>query len=345
MRTLVVLVSGLAALSGAAEPGRAAALAAQGLPTGLRILIIEGEAAVNVVQQKTAVAPIIEVRDRNDQPVAGAVVRFAVSNGRATFSGARTLTATTNAVGRAVATGLTPTGSGALQISASAVFQGQTAVATIVQTNVMTAAEVAGAATASGAGSSATGAGGSAGGGRGVSGTTLGVVAGAATAGTVVAARELGAESSSTPHLYVGQFSGSESLSFSGDFCRTEQLTGTLRMDLRIENDTVTGSASINDGAITTTAASSGCSAFLNRPDGFGLQQAQVTGTPGSITFSQAQTNVVPPSPLDPQGTTNSHEYTFAGSLSGDTITGTIAHRRVIDGLVAGTTTFQVTLQ
>src|SRR6185503_18264073 len=113
---------------------------------------LQGEDAVNVIQQRTATTPIVEVRDRNDQPVAGAVVRFAVRSGRASFSGARTLTVTTNAAGRAAVTSLTPTGSGALQISATAAFQGQTAVVTIAQTNVMTAAQAAAAASAGGAG-------------------------------------------------------------------------------------------------------------------------------------------------------------------------------------------------
>ena len=110
----------------------------------LKIVVIAGEGAVNIIQQKTAVAPIIEVRDRNDQPVAGAVVRFAIQGGRASFNGARVLSVTTDVAGRAAASGLTPTASGALQISASAAFQGQTAVVAIAQTNVMTAAEAAG---------------------------------------------------------------------------------------------------------------------------------------------------------------------------------------------------------
>src|SRR5690348_14430695 len=71
--------------------------------SALKIVVIEGEGAVNIVQQKTAVAPVIEVRDRNDQPVAGATVNFVVRAGRATFSGARTLSVTTNAAGRAAA--------------------------------------------------------------------------------------------------------------------------------------------------------------------------------------------------------------------------------------------------
>src|SRR5262245_55054002 len=107
---------------------------------GLKIVVIEGEDAVNVVRQRTALAPVVEVRDRNNQPVAGAIVRFAINSGRASFPGGRTLVVTTNAAGRAAAAGLTPTGTGALQIAASASLQGQTAAITILQTNVMTAA-------------------------------------------------------------------------------------------------------------------------------------------------------------------------------------------------------------
>ena len=159
----------------------------------LRIVVIEGEGAVNIIQQKTAVSPLIEVRDRNDQPVAGAIVNFVVRNGRATFSGARTISVTTNAAGRAVATGFAPSGSGALQIGATATFQGQTAAAvTIAQTNVMTAAEAAAVSSASAsAGGGSGGAGGSAGGGGaggggGMSATTIGIVGGAVAAGAIV---------------------------------------------------------------------------------------------------------------------------------------------------------------
>jgi hypothetical protein len=78
---------------------------------------------------------------------------------------------TTNVAGRAVATGLTPTGSRALQLSASAAFPGQTAVATIAQTNVMTLAQAgaAGAGAGGGGGSTAGGAGGAGAGGGGLS--------------------------------------------------------------------------------------------------------------------------------------------------------------------------------
>jgi hypothetical protein len=92
----------------------------------LKIVIVEGEDAVNIVQQKTAVRS----RHRGTRPERSTGRRC----GRALrdperprqLRGARTLTVTTNAVGRAAVTSLTPTGSGALQISATAAFQGQT---------------------------------------------------------------------------------------------------------------------------------------------------------------------------------------------------------------------------
>src|SRR5262245_9489366 len=72
-------------------------VAAQTAPAGgLRIVVIAGEDAINIVQQKTAVAPVVEVRDRNDHPMAGVIVRFAIRHGKATFGGARELTVTTN---------------------------------------------------------------------------------------------------------------------------------------------------------------------------------------------------------------------------------------------------------
>jgi hypothetical protein len=40
----------------------------------LRIGVVAGEGAVNIIQQKTAVAPIVAVRDRNNLPVSGATV-------------------------------------------------------------------------------------------------------------------------------------------------------------------------------------------------------------------------------------------------------------------------------
>jgi hypothetical protein len=92
------------------EAARARTAATAQTAPALRIVVLAGEDAVNIVQQRTAVAPVVEVRDRNDQPVGGAVVTFAIRSGSATFDGASTLTVTTSAAGRAAAAGLTPTG-------------------------------------------------------------------------------------------------------------------------------------------------------------------------------------------------------------------------------------------
>ncbi len=128
----------------------------------LRIVVIEGEGAVNIIQQKTATAPVVEVRDRNNLPVPGVIVAFTVGGGKsATFAGgAQTLTVTTNLAGRAAASALTPLSGGPMQIQVTATFQGQSAAAVISQTNVMTAAQAAAAAdsaTKSASGSSGSG--------------------------------------------------------------------------------------------------------------------------------------------------------------------------------------------
>ena len=168
MRVLALL----AVLSASLDPS--------GQPGGLRIVVIEGEGAVNIIQQKTAVAPLVEVRDRNNLPVPGAVVTFTIEGGTnaAVAGGAQTVTVTTNAAGRAAMTAINPVGSGTFQIHVQAAFQGQTAAATIAQTNVLIAGQAAGVAA------------GAAGGGLGV-GAIAGIVGGIG-AGAVLAVTAAG---------------------------------------------------------------------------------------------------------------------------------------------------------
>jgi hypothetical protein len=119
-------------------------LAAAAQSSGLRILVVEGEDAVNIIQQKTAVAPVVEVRDRNDLPVSGASVVFLIGGKGARFAGNATrLQVATDASGRATASGLEAVGKGAVRIQVQASYEGQTAGATITQTNVATAADAA----------------------------------------------------------------------------------------------------------------------------------------------------------------------------------------------------------
>jgi hypothetical protein len=166
----------------------------------LKIAVVAGEGAVNIIQQKTAVAPIVEVRDRNNLPVAGAAVTFSISGSGGSFGAGSTLTVVTNAAGQATAAGLTPTAAGALQINVTAAMQGQMATAVITQTNFATAQAAAaaagtsgGAAGGGGGASGASTAGAGAAGGGGMSATTLGIIGGVAAAGGVGAAYATGA--------------------------------------------------------------------------------------------------------------------------------------------------------
>lgn len=177
----------------AAASVASAALVGQQPSGSLRIVVIAGEGAVNIIQQKTAVAPVVEVRDRNNLPVPGATVTFSIGGKGASFvGGMSTLTATTNAAGQATAAGLTPTAAGAVQVNVTAAFQGQLATAAITQTNFATAAQAAAAASGGGGASgSGAAAGAGAGTGGGISATTIGII-GAAAAGGAVAAVQTG---------------------------------------------------------------------------------------------------------------------------------------------------------
>ncbi len=165
----------------------------QSQPPGLHLVIVEGEGAINNIQQRTAREPIVEVLDRNNRPVAGATVSFLVpeSGASGTFStGSNLLEVITNAQGRAVAAGFQPNAvSGPFQMNVTASFQGQTATATISQTNALTTAGAAsGGGGSAGAGGAAGTTAGAAGGlSAGAIGAIIGGIAAAATVGAVAA--------------------------------------------------------------------------------------------------------------------------------------------------------------
>lgn len=304
-------------------------------PSSLRIVVVEGEDAVNIVQQRSAVAPVVEVRDRNNQPVAGVAVRFAITRGRATFNGARVISVATNTAGRATAAGLTPTGAGTLQISATAALQGQTAAATIVQTNVMTAAQAAAASGSAGAsgvsgGSSAAGGGSATGGG--LSATTLGIVGGAAAAGTLVAVKALQAETA-----YRGSYSGVMVWrSGPNQTCSHQsRISGPVEIALQVADDgSVTGSADTKGG--TNNSQLENLSSTCPNPPVLGVVSdyywrgnSSVTGATGNFTFHGE---------LGP-GFTINWIFDFTGSLNGNVITGTLIHSwvNVATGFTQGT--------
>ena len=266
----------------------------------LKIVVLEGEGAVNILQQKTAVAPVVEVRDRNDQPVAGALVRFAIRSGRATFSGARTISVTTDAGGRAIAAGFAPTGTGGLQIGATVAFQGQTAAATIAQTTVTTAAQAAAASSAAGAG---------AGGGGGVSATTVGVIAGAVAGGVAVGVKALGGGTT-----FRGDYSGQIVMTSTNALGCTfvETLTGSVTITLD-DPGSATGTAEVKEQHTITAGNCGNIGGGANDE-----ARGPLSGTPGSLTFDLQKTN-----PLS-GGNNRIKPWSFVGQLNGNEITGVL---------------------
>jgi hypothetical protein len=334
----------------------------------LQIVVIEGEDAVNVIQQKTAVAPVVEVRDANGQPVAGAVVKFAVTRGQATFRGAKTISVVTNAAGRANALGFAPTGAGSLQMSATATWQAATATTTISQTTVLTSAAVttsgagagasgaagggggtaggaaggAGAAGGGGGGASAAGAGAAgAGTGGGISATTIAVVAGAAAGGVVATKKVIDAVGGTE---YRGRVAGAlvETLNFTSPvFTCTNTYTtdATLVLQLDESNGTVSGKAEING---TQGITSGTCGTPGGTPE-IPWDNQPITGTASSISVKFSHSAVI----SGQINNTSTSTGTFSGSLNGDTITGTLVWTQTdvattLNG--SGSTTIAVTL-
>jgi hypothetical protein len=295
-----------------------------------KIVVLAGEDSVNVIQQKTAVAPLVEVRDRNNNPVSGAVVTFAVQGGKAAAfqGGATTITVATNAAGQAAAAGLTPLTAGAVNISVEAAIQGQIVTAAITQVNVMTAAEAAAAAAGSGsaAGSTSAAGGGAAGGGGGISGTTVGIVGGVAAAGAVAATQaggsgETAAPARQPPSVFRGPFSMNVTLVFGASCTRQETYAGTLTVTLESTSPAVTGKGEFGPGLGTGTVTASTCPQPVGPiGNGWSMPSGPVTGTESSIVFSSS--DVV--RTLDNNGDTYARSFTFTGALSGGVINGQI---------------------
>lgn len=121
-----------------------AVLNAQQATPDLQILVIGGEGSINNVKQRTAREPIVEVRDRNNRPVAGAVVLFEAPRSGASGSftgGSSSLRVTTDAQGRAVGQGFRPnTAQGNFQITVTATAGAATATTVIHMQNAGAAA-------------------------------------------------------------------------------------------------------------------------------------------------------------------------------------------------------------
>ena len=254
---LTVLATGLLGLS--------IVNAAQDLDE-LRITVLKGEDSVNIIAQGTAVPTLVEVRDRNNLPVAGASVVFLLQGTTATLNaGLSQVALTTNALGQAAVT-VNPLTSGAVNLTVNAAFQGQTATAAIVQTNFATAAQAAaaGAGTTGGTGggggtAAAGGAGGGAGGGLGA-GAIIGIVGAGVGAAVGVAV----ATTQEEPCTFSVSFAP-------GDFSAVHGDGATVYVDVRAEP--------VDCSSSEWTATSD--SAFISVSPGSGFGDGSVTVTIG----------------------------------------------------------------
>ena len=105
----------------------------------LRIVVVEGDGAINNIRTHMTHDPVVEVRNEQDGVVAGASVTFQSPSTGASADfgdGARSFVTQTDAEGRAAAHGLRPNSTtGPYEIRVTASFNRQTASAVITQTN------------------------------------------------------------------------------------------------------------------------------------------------------------------------------------------------------------------
>lgn len=114
MSALLSLLLALPGMAWAQQPQEtpAAAPAAQAPPpTSIKLMVVQGEGAINNIEKRVVTEPIVEVRDQENRPVAGAEVVFTTPprGPSATFFGAsRTYSVKSDESGRARGTGLSP---------------------------------------------------------------------------------------------------------------------------------------------------------------------------------------------------------------------------------------------
>jgi hypothetical protein len=130
-------------------PGFHRSLQAQeGESPKLRIVILEGDGAINNIRQRTAREPIVRIEDENRKPVAGALVTFTLPDhgaGAVFPDGSKSLMTYSDPKGQAKARGLKPNSiEGQFQISITATFRGAVSKLAIGQTNAMATTAVVG---------------------------------------------------------------------------------------------------------------------------------------------------------------------------------------------------------
>lgn len=112
----------------------------------LKVVVVEGEGAINNIRDHSAKAPVVRVENDDAQPVSGVTVTFVLPDmGASGYFENRgtTYTTTTDENGAAVARGLRPNNvAGRFQIHVRASTAGRSATAVITQINAVPAAAV-----------------------------------------------------------------------------------------------------------------------------------------------------------------------------------------------------------
>jgi hypothetical protein len=109
-------------------------------PSRLNLVIVDGEGAINNVNQRADHDPVVRVEDENGKPIPGAAVVFTLPTDGSSGefgNGERNLTVTTDAQGRAAAQGLKANNvPGRVLVHVNASYRGLTARINITQFNM-----------------------------------------------------------------------------------------------------------------------------------------------------------------------------------------------------------------
>jgi hypothetical protein len=163
----------------------------------LRLVVVEGEGAINNIKRRTAREVIVQVEDENHKPIGGATVSLLLPSsgpGGQFSGGGLSQTLTSDPTGRVRFSFRPNNVAGQFQANVTASYQGVTATTAVVQSNALS---IAAGAAAGGA------AAGGAGGGIGL-GTTIAIV-GAAIAAAAVTVVKVTGNDPDTAQVSVGQ--------------------------------------------------------------------------------------------------------------------------------------------
>jgi hypothetical protein len=303
---------------------------------GLQIRVLAGDAVVNVIQQKSAVSPVVEVRDRNGLPVAGATVTFTIYGANlASFPGdASTFSVVTDAMGQATAAAISPLHSGTFAIRVQAVFQGLSGTVTLAQSNVATTAK------AEAASAQATQA--MPIGGKGVSARALGIIGAAAVGGGALAATQLAGDDKA-PVVAVPAVPDVVARSFrlTGNFDATLvhnvsfpsggtpcTLDHAVRIELSVDLTFVGDNLSTTAFRANETETPVGGTCTLTRmPTNTSIGSGPMSGPVSALSFRFARNFTQVPDGLT-EVTDTLHEFT--GMYDGTSVTGTYSFERRI---------------